>query len=169
VGSKRAWRDVPREERGRIIALVYRGGTPADPRDAANAAAYAQWMLDRDPPRPFWIIELLYAPLAVAISVYLYLASVHAGGILAIALLASLHGFSLYQRSRRSKRLAAARESNAALATDLGGVEDVEFPARDPNEPSPWKIRRGFALVVGTVFVLLPALIIVGSWAFGPS
>jgi hypothetical protein len=148
-GSNRVWRDVPRAERSRLIALVYRGRTPTDPRDAANAAAYAQWLLDRTPPRPLRITELLFAPVAVAVSVYL--ASAHPGGIILVALLAGFHGLSLYQRSRSSKRLVAAQQANAALAAALGAVPDIEFPAVDPERPSPWTIRPGFRLGLAAI------------------
>jgi hypothetical protein len=148
-GSKRVWRDVPRDERARLIAVVHGRRTATDPRDAANAAAYAQWMLDRNPPKPLRVMELLFAPVAIALSAYF--ASAHPGGIIVVAVFAGLHGLSLYQRSRRSKRLAASQETNAALCTGLGGVADIEFPAPDPNRPSPWTIRPGFRLALGVI------------------
>jgi hypothetical protein len=164
MAAKRRWREVPRAERARIAEAVFRGRASSDPRDSANAAGYAEWLLERTT-LPRWV-ELgglvFQVGMAVVLAVLFWPTAwdpFFAGAYLALAL------YSHWSRRRRRLRQLAARDANRALAQTFGSVADIEFPQRDPDKLSPWRIRPKFALGVTAVLVLLPATVFVVSVA----
>ena len=145
-----------------------RGRATVDPRDSANAAAYAEWLLTRQTLMSrrleVWSAVIRLAPLVVAFA-YLRL---DARYLLPAAVYAAIAAYATWSGLRRRARTQAALAANRAQAQMVGGVADIEFPRPDPNRPSPWMIRPRFALIVGTIFVLVPAAFALAAYTTRP-
>lgn len=169
MAAMRKWRDVPRSERARIARAVMRGRATADPRDSANAAALAERLLTRRPlisrRLQVWVAVVRLAPLVVAFA-YLRL---DARYLLPAVVYAAFAAYATWADLRRRARTQAALVANRAQAQMVGSVADIEFPRPDPNRPSPWMIRPRFALVVGTIFVLVPAAFALAAYTTRPN
>ena len=145
-----------------------RGRATADPRDSANAAAYAEWQLQRQALMSRGV-ELGWAVvrLALLVGVLVYL-RFDARYLAWEALWAAIAIYATWSGFRRPARTRAALAANQAQAAMIGGVADIELPRPETNRLSPWTIRPRFALIVGAIVFLVPAALGVAAYTSRP-
>jgi hypothetical protein len=153
MAAKRSWRTVPAAERYRLSRAVMGGRAVADPREAANAAAYAVWLLERRTPAP-WFERLSDVARIVILGVLAVFAWHDLRFLFAAVVYVAVVLRAMALRRSRVERLTAARDANLRVAAGLGVVDNIDFPAPDTTRPSAWTVRPGFLLVVGAILVL---------------
>jgi hypothetical protein len=131
------------------------GRAVSDPREAANAAAYADWLLEQRTP-PTWFERLSDVARIAVLGVFAVFAWHDLRFLLAAGVYVAIVLRAMSLRRRRVERLTAARDANLQVAAGLGVVDDIDFPKPDATRPSAWTVRPGFLLVVGAILLLVP-------------
>jgi hypothetical protein len=158
------WLELARERRRRVARAVRNGRAVDDPRDAPYAVGFADASLD-------WLSwKRRFRPVHLLLLTFVVADLVLAAGWRPALLLYPLLGFGYLRlrAPRLRRRVAIAREANAALAAQLQlPAVSVEMPARAFFRPGSG-LRRRFTLSLAFVLAALIALGVAATvWAIG--
>jgi hypothetical protein len=158
------WLELAREQRRRVARAVRKGRAVDDPRDAPYAVGFANASLD-------WLSwKRRFRPLHLLLLTFVVADLVLAGGWRPALLLYPLLGFGFLRlrAPRLRKRVAAAREANAALAEELRlPAVSVEMPAQAFFRPGSRLRRRVIVSLVVTLATLIALGVAATVWAIG--